>query len=184
MSRVSFFWVWGIARSNPQIHVLLYKDNFSKSSSFAQYGSMANALMYNLWWIVAYVLTVFCRQMWANVPAWLEAMCLWLGWGQKQAVKLYPCHGLLTWICCLAMWLEDIFKCRWKMLMSFCRRWNPLLIRQVETGLSWFNLMKLRYDRYLWRCWTIASSRICCLALYNWWWHRVGHPSLGARGLQ
>lgn len=79
-------------------------------SHLALHISLANALIYNLWWIVAYVLTVFCRQMWASVPAWLEAMCLWLVWGQNQAVKLYPCHGLLMWICCLAMWLLRYFQ--------------------------------------------------------------------------
>lgn len=93
-------------RINPQINVLLCKDNFSKPSSFAPYGNLANALIYNLWWIVAYVLTVFCRQMWANVPTWLEAMCLWLGWGQNQTVKWYPSYGSLMWICCLAVWLR------------------------------------------------------------------------------
>lgn len=87
IERVRGFWVWGIARSNPQINVLPYKDNFSKPSSFALYGSLANAPIYNLWWIVAYVLTVFCRQMWAYVPAWLEAMCLWLGWAKTKLLN-------------------------------------------------------------------------------------------------
>lgn len=38
----------GDCRINPQINVLLYKDNFSKPSSFAQYGNLASALIYNL----------------------------------------------------------------------------------------------------------------------------------------